>query len=55
MNQADNTLYDAAASREIDAYAIEHLGVSGYMLMQRAADAAFAGYSSGHGLLWQRQ
>ncbi len=42
MNQADNTLYDAAASREIDAYAIEHLGVSGYMLMQRAADAAFA-------------
>ncbi len=35
-------LYDAAASREIDACAIAHLGVSGYDLMNRAADAAFS-------------
>ena len=38
---AATTLYDADASREIDAYAISHLGVSGYELMNRAADAAF--------------
>jgi NAD(P)H-hydrate epimerase len=38
---AASTLYDAAASREVDAYAIAHLGVSGFELMNRAADAAF--------------
>jgi len=41
MNQADTLLYGAAASREIDAHAIAHLGVDGYELMQRAADATF--------------
>ncbi len=38
---AQTQLFDAAASRDIDAYAIANLGVSGFALMQRAADAAF--------------
>ena len=41
QHPAQTQLYDAVASRDIDAYAIAHLGVSGYQLMQRAADAAF--------------
>lgn len=41
MNPGSVQLYDAAASRAIDAHAIAHMGISGYQLMQRAADAAF--------------
>ena len=42
MNEVKSQLYDAAASRAIDACAIADSGVSGYALMQRAAEAAFA-------------
>ena len=42
MSKVTTKVYDAAASRTIDAYAIAALGTSGYTLMQRAADAAFA-------------
>ena len=48
-------LFDAVASREIDAYAIAHLGVSGYDLMNRAADAAFSAllqHFPGAGTIW---
>jgi len=41
MLPIDTYLYTAAASRAIDASAIEKLGVPGYTLMQRAAQAAF--------------
>ena len=37
-----NQLFDASESRSIDARAIEQLRVSGFTLMQRAADFAFA-------------
>lgn len=42
MNKAATQVYGAAASRTIDAHAIAQLGVPGYELMRRAADAAFA-------------
>ena len=35
-------LYSAAQVRELDRRAIEELGISGYVLMQRAAMASFA-------------
>ena len=45
MNKGDRRnqtqVYSAAASRAVDAYAIANLGVTGYVLMQRAATAAF--------------
>jgi len=42
MSKATAQVFDAAASRAIDAHAIAALATSGYTLMQRAADAAFA-------------
>ena len=41
MNQAESILYDAAASRAIDARAIAEIPVAGFELMRRAARAAF--------------
>jgi hydroxyethylthiazole kinase-like uncharacterized protein yjeF len=40
LNQVQ--VYGAAASRAVDAHAIDNLGVAGYVLMQRAAAAALA-------------
>ncbi len=42
MPKPEDTLYDAAASRAIDAAAIADIPVQGFTLMQRAADAAFS-------------
>lgn len=42
MPKPEDMLYDAAASRAIDAAAIADTPVPGFTLMQRAADAAFA-------------
>jgi ADP-dependent NAD(P)H-hydrate dehydratase / NAD(P)H-hydrate epimerase len=42
MKPSDRYLFGAQGSRAIDAYAIKHLPIAGYTLMQRAGEAAFA-------------